>query len=282
MNVASSSSSYYLEKFPYTPLVRWLTLSGGDVFLKEREFAFTIQIHGGATRMHRHVYVRDEIDLRRVVRSRNVLRIDIGAVGCGSWKEFVIDIDISDYDKHGVRDAIRECVCNREASEICAHCWKILADAHDVCDKVLEEKFGFTQRLWVFSGRRGIHCWVSDRVALYMSDKVRTSIIGVVSSSSAAGKISPRVDIKVSEKASHLLKSPFSLHPATGNVCVPLCGTDIRLFDPKRVPSIGNHFFELVAFIGNFEKWIEDHRGVAAVVTEAVAETGERSVLSAT
>jgi DNA primase small subunit len=39
------------------------------------------------------------------------------------------------------------------------------------------ETFGFRHLLWVYSGRRGIHCWISDAHAMTLTDDQRKSLV---------------------------------------------------------------------------------------------------------
>lgn len=48
----------------------------------------------------------------------------------------------------------------------------------------------------------------------------------------------PRLDIHVSTSMNHLLKSPFSVHPKSGKICVPFSAKAVDKFDPCLVPTI--------------------------------------------
>ncbi|NWU73266.1 PRI1 primase, partial [Pterocles burchelli] len=57
----------------------------------------------------------------------------------------------------------------------------------------------------------------------------------------------PRLDINVSKGVGHLLKSPFSVHPKTGRISVPLDLQRLDQFDPFAVPTISSLCQELDA-----------------------------------
>ncbi|KAK0712971.1 eukaryotic and archaeal DNA primase small subunit [Lasiosphaeria miniovina] len=61
----------------------------------------------------------------------------------------------------------------------------------------------------------------------------------------------PRLDIEVSKKLNHLLKSPFVVHPGTGRVCVPIDTRSLEDFDPLGVPTVQS-------LIREIDAWTED------------------------
>lgn len=48
----------------------------------------------------------------------------------------------------------------------------------------------------------------------------------------------PRLDVNVSTTLNHLLKMPFSVHPTTGQICVPINFQEIAVFNPFTVPTL--------------------------------------------
>ncbi len=97
-------------------------------------------------------------------------------------RELVFDIDMTDYD------SIRTC-CSGAA--ICKRCWGFIAAAVKVLDKAIRDQFGYEHLLWVYSGRRGIHLWISDQEAVDLTDDQRRAVVNyltVVATSKEASK----------------------------------------------------------------------------------------------
>ncbi|ORY68258.1 eukaryotic and archaeal DNA primase small subunit [Pseudomassariella vexata] len=68
----------------------------------------------------------------------------------------------------------------------------------------------------------------------------------------------PRLDIEVSKKLNHLLKSPFVVHPGTGRVCVPIDTRKLENFDPLAVPTVQQLLSEIDEWKGEEGKGMQD------------------------
>ncbi|XP_078158566.1 DNA primase POLA3 isoform X1 [Carex rostrata] len=179
---------YYGKLFPYMDMFKWLSY-GNDgkhpgcdsSYFGRREFSFTIKSDRD------EIYLRfqsfsNASEMESTIKAKCPTKIDIGAVYTVDpakrhayaqsgfspvERELIFDIDITDYDD------VRYC-CS--GADICSDCWPLMTIAIKVIDTALREDFGFNHILWVFSGRRGVHCWVCDSRARRLSKEQRSAI----------------------------------------------------------------------------------------------------------
>lgn len=185
---------FYQRLFPFRYLFEWLNHSPnpGKAFTN-RELAFTLQ---------NDVYLRylsfaTHSALKAQVIATNPKRFEIGPVYSANprdrkalqkkafkpiEKELVFDIDLTDYDD------IRTC-CTK--ANICNKCWGFITVAIRILDIALKEDFGFKHVLWVYSGRRGAHAWISDARGRKYDDNIRKTLgsyLEVIKGGSGGGK----------------------------------------------------------------------------------------------
>jgi len=177
---------YYQHMFPSEPYLRWLSYGkgNGDRLWTHREFSFNSEVNGQEI-YQRYKSFEDVNEFTRLLRRQVPLKIDIGAVFNkkpklkqqiqnleAEEKELVIDIDISDYDE------VRTCCQDKQ---VCDKCWPIMNCAIEVLNELLTTEFGFDHKLFIFSGRRGVHCWVGDHWARKLDTNARSAFISYLS-----------------------------------------------------------------------------------------------------
>lgn len=163
--------------------VNMLNRFPGEEYLRRREFSFTLE---NGTYIRYKTFQNDQ-EFRNAMLKQLPSKVDIGAVFSISpadkgkvnpnefiaeQRELVFDIDLTDYDDTRT--------CCREAST-CSRCWSFMIAAVKVLNYALREDFGFKHILWVYSGRRGVHCWVADDKARVLTNEARTSIVHYLS-----------------------------------------------------------------------------------------------------
>jgi DNA primase small subunit len=187
---------YYEKAFPYDLMFKWLSYFklkdySGNVMLQSlkeddvksehfynREFSFTLENDVYC----RYLCFKTPEEFKDTLVSRAPHKIDIGAVFnippknhlstdkkvfLPVEKELVFDIDMTDYDN------VRTCC---KGAGICTKCWAYMSCATHVINEVLTKDFGFKAIMWVYSGRRGIHCWIADEEARKMNNEQRTAV----------------------------------------------------------------------------------------------------------
>ncbi|QIW95915.1 hypothetical protein AMS68_001433 [Peltaster fructicola] len=190
---------FYARLFPFRSLFQWLNHSATPrADFQHREFAFTLQ--GGGYVRYQSFKTADLF--RKQVLQLTPERFEIGpqysmdprdrktVLQAGAFrpvmKELVFDIDMTDYDP------IRTCCTG---ANICHKCWQFINMAIKVVDAALREDFGYQHILWVYSGRRGAHAWISDKKARDMTDLKRRAIANYLALATA-GEHGKKINIR--------------------------------------------------------------------------------------
>ncbi|MCO5604238.1 hypothetical protein L7F22_058401 [Adiantum nelumboides] len=126
-------------------------------YLGRRKISFTLEHDIYVCYLSNH----NANEMESSIREMCPYKIDIGVV-------YNVD-DMTDYDD------VRFC---RTGADICHKCWPLMTIAIKVVGIALREDFGFEHILWVYIGRRGVHCWSqlqqisTDKLSLNASDFV--------------------------------------------------------------------------------------------------------------
>ncbi|KAK3825983.1 MAG: hypothetical protein J3Q66DRAFT_380297 [Benniella sp.] len=173
---------FYRHFFPAKAYFQWLNYDPSPIPSKSfmnREFSF----HLVDETFMRFQSFRTLDEFKKELIRMCPSRIDLGAVYnirpkdkagvranafVAVSKEMVFDIDMTDYDE------IRTC-CS--GGDVCVNCWEFMTIAMKIIDAALRDDFGFKHLLWVYSGRRGVHCWVGDERARVMTNDQRKAIV---------------------------------------------------------------------------------------------------------
>ncbi|KAH3898854.1 DNA primase subunit PRI1 SCDLUD_005193 [Saccharomycodes ludwigii] len=178
---SSDMEYYYQYMYPFKSIFQWLSHSfiESQPDIANREFAMAFR--SGAYK--RYNSYNTIADFKNGIIKGNPDRFEIGAVYSKPpakkdailktdliplQKELVFDIDMDDYDDY------RTC-CS--GAQVCEKCWKFITLAIRIINVALVEDFGFKDIFWIFSGRRGAHCWCSDRRARKLTDLQRRNIL---------------------------------------------------------------------------------------------------------
>jgi len=158
-------------------------------------------------------------------------------------KELVFDIDLTDYPRTCCQD-----------KNICEECYEKIKCAVKLLNYSLKHEFGFKNFGFVFSGRRGLHCWVFDFKGMpnslrndiykyfkYVLDhnlyiREYDEIMREFGDENLIENFFVRIDKQVTVTMHHLIKMPFSVHPETMRISVPLDPNDI--LDLKDLPFL--------------------------------------------
>ncbi|KAG5652475.1 hypothetical protein H0H81_004883 [Sphagnurus paluster] len=196
--------TFYRRLYPFKSIFNWLNHEHAPTQLfTHREFAFTLQ---GDVYLRYNSFNTAE-ELKKQVCQLNPTRFEIGPVYSARPKdkktvrpgkftplqrELVFDIDMTDYDP------VRTC-CS--GADICRRCWAFISAAVQVLHAAIREQFGYEHLLWVYSGRRGIHLWISDKEAMELTDDQRRALVGWMTVVKGGNEASKKLNVRLNARS---------------------------------------------------------------------------------
>ncbi|KAK3838666.1 MAG: DNA primase, eukaryotic-type, small subunit [Linnemannia elongata] len=198
---------YYRHFFPFKPFFHWLNYDKSSKPSKSflnREICWTLMDDTFIRFQSYRTLEEFKNDMIRL----NPAKFDLGAIYnirpkdrhmvrpaafIPVAKEMVFDIDMTDYDE------IRTCC---KGADVCNRCWEFMTVAMKIIDVAMRDDFGFKHILWVYSGRRGIHCWIADERARKLNNDQRKAIVSYLEV------------IKGGTQQGRKVKLPNTLHPS--------------------------------------------------------------------
>lgn len=186
---ANPLREYYCKLFPVEPLCELLGREWrGSNQLHKRELC----IENVDACYIRWLSVSSPAELRSLFRDKKAEKFHTGAIFSGEprmkkkgvaiepvEREFVVDIDVNDYDVWGV---------DANDKESCDYAWPIVAFGMKMVKHVLNKHFGFENMMLVYSGRRGAHMSAYDARACALTDEARSAIVSYMQPDDKPGK----------------------------------------------------------------------------------------------
>jgi DNA primase small subunit len=180
---------YYRSYYPYESLVAFLTCNG-VYSLADCEFALEGKSASGGKIYKRYVSVRTAAELReRVSTFTGISAFHFGAIysdgptnrATGSvpmCRVLSFDIDLTDKEFLSL-----SCPNGDVSPELCDAAYFVSAMSAYILRLVLQEAFGYSKILIVYSGRRGVHVHVCDEGAMRLDNEARSAIVSYINGS---------------------------------------------------------------------------------------------------
>lgn len=194
---------YSKSHFPAAQIIQLLRVSAPSYSrrpLLGREFSIDARTYDDKEFQRRYLAAETGEELKKILERDGLQGLHIGPCYAGDievirglslgrpepqWREIVFDIDLDDYAD------VRACQCDKST---CEKCWPLAVVGARVLEFFALEILGATHCAFVFSGRRGLHCWLLDpRYSQLTNTEEREALLQGLNSEELRNKIYERV-----------------------------------------------------------------------------------------